>query len=80
MHSNDQIDPYQIVKCEMSKQDHSESFVTEVFLVHEGVHEIFIGFSTGVNFICGSQDDYGQLTGPDFGSFGLPLSIEKADD
>jgi hypothetical protein len=29
---DDQIDPCQIVKCEMNKQDHSESFVIEVFI------------------------------------------------
>jgi hypothetical protein len=64
----------------MNKQDHSESFVINVFVALEGVCEIFVGFSIAVNSICGSQDDYGQITCPDFGSFGLPVSIEKADD
>jgi hypothetical protein len=64
----------------MNKQNHSKSFVINVCVVLEGVCEISIGFSIGVNSICGSQDDYGQITCPDFGSFGLQLSIEKADD
>ncbi len=74
LHSNDQIDPYQIIECEMNKQDHIESFVVE------GVHKMSIGFSMGVNSTCGSRNDYGQLTNPDYGSFGLPSSIEKTND
>jgi hypothetical protein len=38
----------------MNKQDHSESFVIEMYVVLKGVHEIFVGFSIGVNFICGN--------------------------
>jgi hypothetical protein len=64
----------------MNKQDHSESFVIEVYVVLKGVHEIFVGFSIGVNFICGSRDDYGQLTSQYFGSLGSPLSATKTDD
>jgi hypothetical protein len=45
----------------MNKQYHSESFVIEVYVVLKGFHEIFVGFSIGVNFICGSRDDYGNL-------------------
>jgi hypothetical protein len=51
-----------------------------VYVVLKGVHEIFVGFSIGVNFICGSRDDYGQLTSQYFGSLGSPLSATKADD
>jgi hypothetical protein len=46
----------------------------------EGVCEISIGFSMGVNSTHGSQDDYGQLVGLDYGSFGLSSFAEKADD
>ncbi len=80
LHSNDQIDPYQIIECEMNKQDHIESFVVEVSIVVEGVHKMSIGFLMGVNSTCGSRDDYGQLTNPNYGSFGLPSSTEKAND
>jgi hypothetical protein len=45
----------------MSKQDHNKSFVIKVFIVCEGAHKIIVGFSTSVNSICGSQDNYGQL-------------------
>jgi hypothetical protein len=64
----------------MNKQDHSKSFVIEVSIVPEGVHEIFVQVLIGVNFIRGSQDDYMQLTSPDFGSFGSPLFVEKVND
>jgi hypothetical protein len=64
----------------MRKQDHIESFVIEVFIDFEGARNMFVGFSTGVNSICGSQDDYGKLMGPNYGSFGLPSSVEKAND
>ncbi len=46
----------------------------------EGACKISIGFSTSVDFICGSRDDYGQLMNPAFGSFGSPLFTEKDDD
>jgi hypothetical protein len=42
LHSNDQINLCQIIECEMNKQDHSESFVIEVFVALKGVHEIFV--------------------------------------
>jgi hypothetical protein len=64
----------------MSKQDHIESFVIEVFIDFEGARNMSIGFSTGVNSTCGSRDDYGKLMDPNYGSFVLPLSIEKVDD
>jgi hypothetical protein len=64
----------------MNKQDHIESFVIEVFIDFEGVHDMSIGFLTGVNSTCGSRNDYGKLMGPDYGSFGLPSSVEKVDD
>jgi hypothetical protein len=46
----------------------------------EGVREMSIGFSMGVNSTHGSQDDYGQLVGLDYGSFGLPSFAKKTDD
>ncbi len=49
-------------------------------LAFEGVHEMSIGLSTSVNSTCGSQDDYGKLTGLDCGSFGSPLFVKKFDD
>jgi hypothetical protein len=64
----------------MSKQDHIESFVIELFIDFEGARTMSVGFSIGVNSTCGSQDDYGKLMGPTYGSFGLPLFVEKADD
>jgi len=64
----------------MSKQNHSESFVIEVYVAPEGACNIFVGFSTIVNSICGSQDNYGQLMSPNFGSFGSPLFVEKTND
>jgi hypothetical protein len=64
----------------MSKQDHIESFVIELFIDSKGVHTMSLGFLTGVNSTCGSRDDYGKLMGPNYGSFGLPSSIEKVDD
>jgi hypothetical protein len=39
-----------------------------------------IGFLMGVNSTCGSRNDYGKLMGPNYGSFGLPLSVEEVDD
>jgi hypothetical protein len=54
LYFDDQIDPCQIVECEMSKQDHNESFVIKVFIVPKGACEIFVGFLTSVNSICGS--------------------------
>jgi hypothetical protein len=42
LHSNDQINLCQIIECKMNKQDHSESFVIEVFVVFKGVHEISV--------------------------------------
>jgi hypothetical protein len=45
----------------MSKQDHNESFVIEVFIVLEGVCEISIKFLTCVNSICGSVMIMGNL-------------------
>jgi hypothetical protein len=44
LHLDDQIDPCQIVECEMNKQDQSESFVIEVYVVFKGAHEISMGF------------------------------------
>jgi hypothetical protein len=38
-----------------------------------------IQFSTGVNSTCGSRNDYGKLTGVDYGSFGLPLFAKKVN-
>jgi hypothetical protein len=64
----------------MSKQDHSESFVIEVYVAPEGACDFFFWFLTSVNSIYGSQDNYGQLMGPNFGSFGLPLFVEKTND
>jgi hypothetical protein len=64
----------------MSKHDHIESFVIELFIDSEGVRTMSIGFSTCVNSTCGSRDDYGKLMGPNYGSFGLPLFVEKTDD
>ncbi len=59
LHSDGQIDPCQIVKWEMNKQDHIESFVIEVSIAIEGAREMSIGFLTSVNSTCGSQYDYG---------------------
>jgi len=64
----------------MSKQDHIESFVIELFIDCEGARTMFVGFSMGVDSTCGSRDDYEKLMRPNYGSFGLPSSIEKADD
>jgi hypothetical protein len=50
------------------------------YVALKGVHDNSIGFSVGVDSICGSQDDCWQLTSPNFGSFGLSLFSEKADD
>jgi len=38
------------------------------------------GFLTSVNSTCGSGDDYRKLMGRNYGSFGLPLFVEKADE
>jgi len=35
---------------------------------------------TSDNSIQGSKDDIEKHTGLDYGSFGLPLSVEKAND
>ncbi len=64
----------------MNKQDYIESFVIEASIAHEGDHKMFVGFSMGVNSTCGSRDDYGQLVGLDYGSFGSPSFVEKIDD
>jgi hypothetical protein len=64
----------------MNKQVHNELFVIEVYVALMGVRDMSVGFSIGVDFICGSQDDCGQLTSLDFGSFVLPLFAEKVDD
>ncbi len=61
----------------MNKQDHSELFVIEMYVVLKGARKIFVGFSIGANSICGSRNDYGQLTNPYFGSFGSSLFVEK---
>jgi hypothetical protein len=45
-----------------------------------GVHDMSVGFSIGVNSICRSQDDCGQLTSLDFGSFGSLLFAKKTND
>jgi len=80
LHSNDQIDLFQIVECEMNKQDHIESFIIEVFIALEGVRKISVGFLKNVNSTCGSWDDYWQLISLDYGSFGLPSSTKKTHD
>jgi len=64
----------------MNKQDHIESFVIELFIDSEGACIMFVGLSTCVNSACGSQDDYGKLMGPNYGSFGLPSFVEKTND
>ncbi len=76
LHLDDQINPCQVFKCEMSKQDHIESFVIELFIDSKGACTTSVGFSTNVNSTCGSQDDW-EIMGPNYGSFGLPSSIEK---
>jgi hypothetical protein len=55
-------------------------FIIEVFVAFEGVCEMFIGFLMGVNSTHGSWNDYGELVGLDYGSFGLPSFTEKGDD
>ncbi len=80
LHSNDQINPCQVVECKMNKQNHIESFVIEVYVAFESVCEMSIGFSMSVNSTCGSRDDCGKLTDPDYGSFRSPSSAKKADD
>jgi hypothetical protein len=80
LHLDDQINLCQVVKCEISKQDHIESFVIELFIDCEGACTMSVGFLTGVSSTCASQDDYAKLMGPNYGSFGLPSSIEKVDD
>jgi hypothetical protein len=64
----------------MNKQNHNELFVIEVYVVLKGACEISVGFSIGVNSICGSLNDYGQLTSLNFGSFGLSSFLEKIND
>ncbi len=46
LHSNDQIDPCQVVECKMNKQDHIELFIIEVFIVSrcsQDVRRVFDG-------------------------------------
>jgi hypothetical protein len=50
------------------------------YVALKGARDISIGFLVGVDFIYGSQNDCGQLTSPNFGSFGLLLFVEKAND
>jgi hypothetical protein len=82
---DDQINPSQIIKCEMNKEDHIELFVIEESVIVEGVHKIFkplwdVEFFTCDNYIYGSRDDIEEHAGLDYGSFSLPLSTEKVDD
>lgn len=69
----------------MNKQDHIELFNIEVFVVIEGVCDIFeplwdVGFLMGDNSIYGSKCDFEKHTCSNYGSFGLPLFVEKAND
>jgi hypothetical protein len=50
------------------------------YVALKGVCDICIGFSVGVDSICGSQNDYWQLMSPNSSSFSLLLFTEKADD
>ncbi len=54
LHSNHQINPCQVVECEMNKQNHIESFLNEMYVVFEGACEMSIGFLTSANSNCGS--------------------------
>jgi hypothetical protein len=69
----------------MNKQVHIELFNIEAFVVIEGICEIFeplwdVGFLMGDNYIYGSKCDFEKHMGSDYGSFGLPLFVEKTND
>jgi hypothetical protein len=69
----------------MNKEDLIELFVIEESIVVEGVGKLSeplwdVGFSTSDNSIHGSKDDVEEHTSSKYGSFGLPLFIEKVDD
>jgi hypothetical protein len=69
----------------MSKEGHIEFFVIEKSIVIEGVHKIFkpfwdVEFFIGDNSMCGNRNDIEEHAGLDYGSFSLPLSIEKTND
>jgi hypothetical protein len=69
----------------MNKQDHNELFIIETFVDIEGVCEIYeplwdVGLLMGDNFIYGSICDFEKHTGSNYGSFGSPLFVEKAND
>ncbi len=69
----------------MRKQNHSELFVIEAFVVPKGAPKISyplwdVGFLIGDNSIHGSWDDCEQHTGLNYGSIGSPLFVKKTDD
>jgi hypothetical protein len=69
----------------MNKQEHNELFIIKAFVVIDGVCEISkplwdVGFLMGDNSIYGNRCDFEKHTCSNYGSFGLPLFVEKAND
>jgi hypothetical protein len=59
LHLEVQINPSQIIECKMRKQDHSELFVIEAFVIPKGALKISyplwdVGFSIVDNSMYGS--------------------------
>jgi hypothetical protein len=63
----------------MSKEDHTKLFVIEEFVDAKGALWD-VEYLTNDNSIWGSKDDIEKHASLDYGSFGLPLSVEKAND
>ncbi len=63
----------------MNKEDHTKLFVIEEFVAPKGALQD-VEYLTSDNSIQGSKDGIEKHTSLDYGSFGLPLYVEKAND